>query len=199
MGRKKKQEIEQENDTEGMAMPDFPIDVKRDIVDILIDSPTIVHLGGKEYKVKNLRMYSISRIMKLCLDMKQADALMVDDDNKIVTALCTDLDAMCEIMAIILCNHLFTADGAMTDIEGKSRNEHYISVMKNKVLNSTYEPNEWSAIILGAIKSIDLYTFFLHKKLVSMATDSHLTRKKKSEETASRFMEALSLRTQPTS
>lgn len=199
MGRKKKQEIEQENDTEGMVMSDFPIDVKRDIASIITDSPSLVHLGGKEYTVKDMRFYSVYRIARLCMDMKQADALMVDDDNKIVTALCTDLDAMCEIMAIILCNHLFTADGAMTDIEGKSRNEHYISVMKAKVLNSTYEPNEWAAIILGAIKSIDLSAFFLLKKSVSMATDSLLTRKKKSEETASRFMEALSLRTQPTS
>lgn len=198
MKKKETRKVEQEEKVENV-LPDFPIDVKRDISDIILDSPSLVHLGGKEYTVKDMRFYSVYRIARLCMDMKQADALMVDDDNKIVTALCTDLDAMCEIMAIILCNHLFTAEGAMTDIEGKSRNEHYISVMKAKVLNSTYEPNEWSAIILGAIKSIDLSAFFLLKKSVSMATDSLLMRKKKSEETASRFMEALSLRTQQTS
>lgn len=191
--------MEEINKTPENAFQDFQIDIKRDIADIILDSPSLVHLGGKEYTVKDMRFYSVYRIARLCMDMKQADALMVDDDNKIVTALCADLDAMCEIMAIILCNHLFTADGAMTDVEGKSRNEHYISVMKAKVLNSTYEPKEWSAIILGAIKSIDLSAFFLLKKSVSMATDSLLMRKKKSEETASRFMEALSLRTQQTS
>jgi len=180
-------------------LQDFPIDIKRNIVDIILDTPSLVRLGEKEYKVKDMRFYSIYRITRLCLDMQQADELMVDDDNKIVTALCTDLDAMCEIMAIILCNHLFTPDGVNDMDDAKSRNEHYISVMKMKVMNSTYEPNQWGAIILGAIQSIDLAAFFLLKKSVSMATDSLLTRKKKSQETASQFMEALSLQTPRTS
>lgn len=190
---------ETEKEADKMELQDFPIDIKREITDILIDCPSLVKLGNKEYTVKDMRMYSVMRINKLCLDMKQADALMVDDDNKIVTALCTDLDAMCEIMAIILCNHLFTPEGELTDMEGKRRNEHYISVMKYKVLNSTFDINQWAAIILGAIKSIDLSGFFLLKKSVSTLTDSHLMRKRKSVETASRFMEALSLRTQATS
>ena len=178
---------------------DFPIDIKRDIVSIILDSPTIVRLDGKEFKMKNLRYYSIYRIAKICLDMKEADSLMVDDDNKVVTALCTDLDAMCEIMAIVLCNHLFTPDGVSDNEEAIERNERWISKMKMKVMNSTFEPNEWAAIIIGAIKSIDLSAFFLLKKSVSMATASLLTRKMKSEETASRFMEALLLQTPQTS
>ena len=181
------------------AFDDFPIDIKRDIVSIILDSPTIVRLDGKEFKMKNLRYYSIYRIAKICLDMKEADSLMVDDDNKVVTALCTDLDAMCEIMAIVLCNHLFTPDGVSDNEEAIERNERWISKMKMKVMNSTFEPNEWAAIIIGAIKSIDLSAFFLLKKSVSMATASLLTRKMKSEETASRFMEALLLQTPPTS
>lgn len=184
---------------ESVGLGDFPIDIKREITDIILDSPSIVHLGGNEYMVKDMRFYSVYRIAKLCLDMKQADELMVDDDNKIVTALCTDLDAMCEVMAIILCNHLFTPEGVGDNEEATMRNERLISKMKMKVMNSTFEPNEWAAIILGAIKSIDLSAFFLLKKSVSMATDSLLMRKKKSQEIASQFMEALSLRTQQTS
>lgn len=184
---------------ESVGLGDFPIDIKREITDIILDSPSIVHLGGNEYMVKDMRFYSVYRIAKLCLDMKQTDELMVDDDNKIVTALCTDLDAMCEVMAIILCNHLFTPEGVGDNEEATMRNERLISKMKMKVMNSTFEPNEWATIILGAIKSIDLSAFFLLKKSVSMATDSLLMRKKKSQEIASQFMEALSLRTQPTS
>ena len=192
-----KEKIQQATATE-QELQDFPIDVKRDITDIILDSPSLVHLGGKEYKVKGMRFYSVYRIARLCMDMKEADALMVDDDNKIVSALCTDLDAMCEIMAIILCNHLFTPDGVTDNEEAVGRNERWISRMKMKVMNSTYEPNEWAAIILGAIKSIDLSAFFLLKKSVSMATDSLLMRKKNSMETASQFMEALSWQTHPT-
>ena len=190
-----------ENNNNNTDWQDFPIDVKRDIVDILNDTPSLVRLGDKDYVVKDMRFYSVFRICRLALDMKQADETL-DDDNKLVTALCTDLDAMCEIMAIILCNHLFTPDGIKSyeDVEQTmSRNDKLVQVMKMKVMNSTYEPNQWAAIILGAIKSIDLSAFFLLKKSVSMATDSLLMRKKKSTEIASQFMEALSLQTQPTS
>ena len=196
MKKEKEKEIKEQEDGE---LKEFGIDVSRNIADIILDSPTLVKLGEKEYRVQNMRFYSVYRIAKLCLAMKEADSLMVDDDNKIITALCTDLDSMCEIMAIILCNHLFTPDGVESMDDAESRNDKLISLMKMKVMNSTYEPNEWAAIILGAIQSIDLSAFFLLKKSVSMATDSLLTRKKKSEETVSQFMEALSLRTQRTS
>lgn len=191
MAKKKKEEVQVEDN----ELKDFPIDIKRSIAEIITDSPSLVVLDGREYRVKDMRYYSVYRIAKLCMDMKEADKLMVDDDNKIVTALCTDLDAMCEVMAIILCNHLFTPDGVQDYEESVTRNERWISKMKMKVMNSTYEPNEWAAIILGAIKSIDLSAFFLLKKSVSMATDSLLMRKKKSAETASQFMEALALQT----
>lgn len=174
-------------------LSDFPIDIKRDIIDIINDSPSLVRLGDKEYKVKNMRYYSVYRIARLVMDMRKADETL-DTDQKIITALCTDLDAMCEIMALVLCNHLFVPeDGAM------ERNDELVKTMKMVVMNSTYDQNQWAAIIVGAIKSIDLSGFFLLKKSVSTLTDLLLTRKKKSEETASLFMEALSLQTQQTS
>ena len=180
----------QENNQE---LSDFPIDIKRDIIDIINDSPSLVRLGDKEYKVKNMRYYSVYRIARLVMDMRKADETL-DTDQKIITALCTDLDAMCEIMAVVLCNHLFVPEeGAM------ERNDELVKTMKMVVMNSTYDQNQWAAIIVGAIKSIDLSGFFLLKKSVSTLTDLLLTRKKKSEETASLFMEALPLQTQQTS
>lgn len=186
-----------EGNNNGNGFNDFPIDVKRDIVDIINDSPSLVRLGDKEYMVKGMRYYSVFRICRLAMDMKQADGTL-DDDNKLVTALCTDLDAMCEIMAIVLCNHLFTPDDVRSyDDVGATmtRNDKLIQVMKMKVMNSTFDIGQWAAIILGAIKSIDLSGFFLLKKSASMLTDSLLMRKKKSTETASQFMEALALQT----
>ena len=182
-------------------LPDFTKEVKRDIVDIINDSPSLVRIGEKEYKVKNMRYYALYRICGIVMDMYKANSVL-DNDNKILTALCTDLDAMCEIVAIVLCNHMFTPD----DIKGyedvdevMSRNDKLVAIMKAKVLNSTFDTNQWAAIILGAIKSIDLGGFFLLKKSVSMLTDSLLMRKKKSEETVSQFTEALSLRMPQTS
>jgi hypothetical protein len=182
-------------------MSDFPIDIKRDIVDILNDTPSLVMLGDKEYRVKNMRYYSLYRICNLVMDMKKGDETL-DTDNKVIMALCTDLNAMCEIVAIVICNHLFTPDDIHTyeDVdEVMSRNDKLVKLMKTKVMMSTYDTNQWAAIILGAIKSIDLGGFFLLRKSVSTLTDSLLARKKNSEETALRFMEALSLQTQATS
>ena len=178
---------------------DFPIDIQKNIVDIINDTPSLIRLGDKEYKVKGMRYYSLYRICNLVLDMRKADETL-DTDQKVITALCTDLDAMCEIMAIVLCNHLFTPDGNnLTWEEVRTKNDYYVSVMKAKVMQSTFDANQWAAIVLGAIKSIDLSAFFLLKKSVSTLTDSLLMRKKKSEETASLFMEALSLQMQQTS
>ena len=193
----KKKAKKQENESEEIL--DFSLEIKRDIVSIINDCPSLVMLGNKEYRVKNMRYYSLYRICNLVMDMHKSDEKL-DDDNAIITALCTDLDAMCEIMAIVLCNHRFTPDGECEDGDDVlSRNDKMISKMKMKVMNSTYDINQWGAIILGAIQSIDLGGFFLLKKSVSMLTDSLLERKKKSQETASQFMEALSLQMPVTS
>ena len=189
------------DETKEMETQDFPIDIKRNIIDIINDTPSLVRLGEKEYSVKNMRYYSLYRICRLVMDMKKADETL-DTDQKVITALCTDLDAMCEIVAIVLCNHRFTPEDihSYEDVDDvMSRNDKMVDMMKAKVMNSTFDTNQWAAIILGAIKSIDLSGFFLLKKSVSTLTDSLLTRKKKSEETASQFMEALSLRMPQTS
>ena len=190
--------MKKENDKDE-EIRDFDLDAKRDILDIINDCPSLVSLGEKQYSVQNMRFYSLYRICKLVTDMHKADEKM-NNDTTIITALCTDLDAMCEIVAIILCNHYFTPEGNTVTFEDvRSKNDRMISIMKAKVMQSTFDVNQWAAIIIGAIKSIDLGAFFLLKKSVSTLTDSLLTRKKKSMETASRFMEALSLQTQQTS
>ena len=201
MARKKKGNDMESTDDKELVFDDFPIDIKRDIVDIINDTPSIVMLGDSQYQVKNMRYYSVFRICRLTLSMREADK-DINDDNKILMALCTDFDAMCEIMAIVLCNHLFVPDGISTADDADmamSRNDRYVKIMKAKVMNSTFEINQWAAIVLGAIKSIDLSAFFLLKKSVNTLSDSLLMRKRKSVETASQFMEAQSLRMQQTS
>ena len=138
---------------------DFSIEIKRDIVDIINDSPSLVKLGDIEYRVKGMRYYSLFRICKLVMDMREADETL-DTDQKVITALCTDLDAMCEIVAIVLCNHRFNPDVENAD----ERNDECVRQMRMKVMNSPYDANQWAAIILGAIQSIDLSAFFLLKK-----------------------------------
>lgn len=191
----------EENKDKNIELKDFTDEAKRTIVEIINDCPSLERLGEKEYVVKNMRYYSINRIFDLVFKMRKADATL-DEDNKIITAMCTDLDAMCEIVAIILCNHRFSPDDihSYEDVDDvMSKNDKMVATMKAKVMLSTYDQNQWAAIVIGAIKSIDLTGFFLLKKSVNMLTDSHLKRKKKSEEIASQFMEAASLQTRQTS
>jgi hypothetical protein len=191
----------EENKDKNIELKDFTDEAKRTIVEIINDCPSLERLGEKEYVVKNMRYYSINRIFDLVFKMRKADSTL-DEDNKIITAMCTDLDAMCEIVAIILCNHRFSPDDihSYEDVDDvMSKNDKMVATMKAKVMLSTYDQNQWAAIVIGAIKSIDLTGFFLLKKSVNMLTDSHLTRKKKSEEIASQFMEAASLQTRQTS
>lgn len=190
-----------EDNDQARELADFPIDIKRDIIDIINDTPSIVTLGDNEYRIKNMRYYSLYRICRLTIEMRESDRSL-DTDNKVLVALCTDFNAMCEIMAIVLCNHLFTPDD-IKDADSAdmvmSRNDNYVKVMKAKVMNSTFDENQWAAIVLGAIKSIDLSGFFLLRTSVNTLTDSLMTRKKKSAETVSQFMEAQSLLTPQTS
>lgn len=191
----------EENKDKNIELKDFTDEAKRTIVEIINDCPSLERLGEKEYVVKNMRYYSINRIFDLVFKMRKADSTL-DEDNKIITAMCTDLDAMCEIVAIILCNHRFSPDDihSYEDVDDvMSKNDKMVATMKAKVMLSTYDQNQWAAIVIGAIKSIDLTGFFLLKKSVNMLTDSHLKRKKKSEEIASQFMEAASLQTRQTS
>lgn len=167
---------------------DFSVDVKRDILDIINDSPSLIKLGERQYQVKNMRYYALYRICRLVMDMRKADEDL-SDDNKIIYALCTDLSAMAEILALVLCNHMFTPE------QSDEERDAIVATMKRKIYGSEFDINEWAAIVLAAIKSIDLSSFFLLKKSVSTLTDSLLTRKTKSVETASQFTEALSLLT----
>ena len=147
---------------------EIPDELKKEIVNIMNDCPNLEKVGDKEYKVYNLRMYSLNRIMKLALDLCKGNPNDITDDRKMIFALCTDLDSGCEILSIILCNHLFTPDNVnKDDIDSVyTYNDKLIRYLKARILNSTVTPNQWAALILGAIKSIDLSQFFTMLVLV---------------------------------
>nr|MDD4728868.1 hypothetical protein [Dysgonamonadaceae bacterium] len=46
---------------------EIPDELKREIIDIMNDSPDLKKIGDKQYRVYNLRPYSINRILKLGL------------------------------------------------------------------------------------------------------------------------------------
>lgn len=184
-----KELIEEEKEFE------IPKELKKEIIDIMNDCPDIKKLGNKDYRVYNLRMYSLNKILKLGLDLCQESPEDITDDKKMMFALCTDLDRGCEIIAIILCNHLFTPDNInKNDIDSVySYNDNLIRYMKAKVLNSTFDQNQWAAIILGAIKSIDLGQVFTMLVLVNKYSVSLTKTRTRAEEQLQSWQEAQSV------
>lgn len=174
---------------------EVPMELRKEIIDIMNDNPDIKKVGDKEYRIYNLRMYSINRILKLGLDLCKDDPKNITDDRKMMFALCTDLDKGCEIMAVILCNHLFTPDNVnKDDIDSVyTYNDKLIQYMKAKVLNSTVDQNQWAAIILGAIKSIDLGQVFTLLALVKQYSVSLTNARTKAEEQLQLWQEAKSV------
>lgn len=173
---------------------DIPVELRKEIIDIMNDNPDIKLLGNKEYRVYNLRMYSLNRILKLALDLCQSKEDEIKNDREMMFALCTDLDRGCEIIAIILCNHLFTPnDIKMDNIEDiYSRNDKLVQYMKAKVMMSTFDNNQWAALILGAIKSIDLSQVFTLLVLVKRYSVSLTNARMKAEEQLQSWQEAQS-------
>lgn len=174
---------------------EIPKELKQEIINIMNDCPDIRRLGDKDYRVYNLRMYSLNRILKLGLELCESNPDDVTDDRKMMFALCTDLDRGCEIIAIILCNHLFKPDNIdINDIDSiYTYNDKLIRYMKAKVLNSTLDNNQWAGIILGAIKSIDLGQVFTLLVLVKQFSVSLTKTRTKAEESLQSWQEAKSV------
>jgi len=171
---------------------EIPIEFRKKILDIINDCPDIKKVGDKNYRVYNLRMYSLNRILRLVLDLCKDKPDKISNDKEMMFAVCTDIDRGCEIMAIILCNHLFTPDNVnKDDIDSVyTHNDYLIKYVKAKILNSTFNSNQWAAIILGAIKSIDLNDFFSMLVLVKQFTVSLTKTRTKAEEQLQSWQEA---------
>lgn len=166
----------------------IPDEIKRDLLDIIADNPTLVKVGNSEYKVYNLRAYALNRIFKVAVNLRLEDK-EIDNDKKLLYALSSDIEASSEILAICLVNHLFTPPSEIKSFEEAvqtmDRNDKLIYFMKAKVLNEVIEPNAWATIILGCIQSIDLSTLFFCTQQVSHLLDSQMNKRKKVVEAVS--------------
>jgi len=180
---------------------ELPLEFKREIVDIMNDSPSIKKIGNKEYRIYKLRAYSLNRILKVSFKMMQ-DNKDITDDKMLLYAVCNDMEASAEIIAIILCNHLFNPDDIVdykSAFEIDSKNDKIIKMMKLKIMYSTFNPTEWASLILSLIKDIDLSSFFMSLTLANHALASIVDVRKRTEETLLQWKQAQSLGTAPTS
>lgn len=164
---------------------DLPLEFRKSINDILLDSPSIEQLGDKQFKVKKLRPYALHRIYDVGIRLMEK-AEDVKDAQGLMFAMATDLSACAEIVAIVLCNHLFDADDVKdydSAMDLMSRNDKLIEMMKVKVMLSSSDINQWSAIIINAFNSLQVSEVFQLRTSVKLFTDSAtMIRKKVAEQ-----------------
>ncbi len=171
----------------------IPEEFKRQLSDILIDSPTIVDLGTKKMKIKGLRMYSIERMFKAAQRIKAFDQ---ENIMEAMSLIYSDIDVMCEIVAIILCNHLFDEDNCHFDsfeemCQIESRNDKLIKMMQMKArLNVNNSITDYANIIVTAFTSFDAAELFQLASSVTLYLESLSMRLKRNTEMLSTVQQA---------
>lgn len=171
----------------------IPLEFQKQLSKILTDSPSLVKIGKKEFKVKGLRMYSIERIFQIAQELKAFDK---DNVTEALKYIATNLDAQCKIVAIVLCNHLFDEEQCnfntfdeMLDVQ--SRNDKLIEMMAMKAkLCSDNHLNEFASIVISAFNELDLGELFQLASLVMIYSESASMRHQRNIETLSIVQQA---------
>lgn len=144
---------------------DVPIASKKKMAAILADSFMEVTIGGEKRKIKPLRTYSKYKILEVMQGITHTESDIVS----VMREAATNLENAARIVAICLCNHLFTIDD--------EHNEEMIEKeMKNIMLNTNNE-SEWGDVIVKAIESLNIESVFQITALSDLMTKSLVGRK----------------------
>ncbi len=100
-----------------------------------------------------------------------------------------------EVVAIVLCNHLFDAPDIsdykdITDL--MNRNDKLVHAMKCKVLLSDSDISQWTNIVIEAFNALNIAEVFQLRTLVKMFSDSATAIRKKTAEQLQSWQQAQS-------
>ena len=176
-------------------MAELPIEFRKTINDILMDNPSIVTLGDGQYRVHKLRPYALNRTYGIGLKIMGTDTKEITNGGDLLYAIATDLDACAEVVAIVLCNHLFDAPDIsdykdITDL--MNRNDKLVHAMKCKVLLSDSDISQWTNIVIEAFNALNIAEVFQLRTLVKMFSDSATAIRKKTAEQLQSWQQAQS-------
>lgn len=171
----------------------LPLEFQQQLSKILTDSPSLIKISDTEFRVHSLRMYSIEKLHQV------AQRIKAFEGNDIMNGLqyiCMNLDALCECVAIVLCNHLFDEEQCnynsyeeMMDV--LSRNDKITLMVKNKVkLLSKGNINELASIVYSSFTDLEYGELFQFASLVMNFSESASMRHQKNIEMLSTIRQA---------
>lgn len=124
-------------------------DQKR-LLQILNDSPTIVKLtNGTEYKIKALKIWTRQRIAEIATHMKDTNP----DADSVIISMASNIPCMTEIIALLILNE-------------KARTKSVLSKMIRTIEDEIDSFEDWSTIMLHALKLLDVDFFFQLTKIL---------------------------------
>ena len=144
---------------------DIPIGSKKKMAAILADSFMEVTIGGVKRKIKPLRTYSKYKILEVMQGITHTE----EDIVSVLREATTNIECAARIVAICLCNHLFTEDD--------EKNEELIEKETKNIMLSTNNEAEWGDVIVKAIESLNVETVFQITALADLMTKSLVGRK----------------------
>ena len=148
-----------------MDKKEVPVNSRKKMTAILADSFMEVTVAGEKRKIKPLRTYSKYKILEVIENIihTESDTLSILKEDS------GNIECAARIVAICLCNHLFTPD--------YEKNEEMIeNETRNIMLNSAYE-NEWAEVIVKSFESLNIESVFQITALSDLMTKPLVGRK----------------------
>ena len=148
-----------------MDKKEVPVNSRKKMTAILADSFMEITVAGEKRKIKPLRTYSKYKILEVIENIIHTES----DTLSILKEASGNIECAARIVAICLCNHLFTPD--------YEKNEEMIeNETRNIMLNSAYE-NEWAEVIVKSFESLNIESVFQITALSDLMTKSLVGRK----------------------
>ncbi len=171
----------------------LPLEFQAQLSKILIDNPSLTKIGDHEFRVHGLRMYSLEKIHQVAHKLRAFEGKDLMGGMKYI---CGNIDALCECVAIVLCNHLYDEEHINYDsyeemMSLMSRNDKITEMVKNKVkLLSKGNINELASIVFSAFAEMEYSELFQFASSVMTYSESFSMRHQKNIEMLSTIRQA---------
>lgn len=165
-GEVQKQSTEKENE---IITPQSPIsdEAMARLAQIMNDSPTIVKLGGTEWKIRALKPGTQWMIAEEACNIIKKEKLSMGD---VIKEFSTNIPSVAKVITLALLND-------KNKIHGKEYQQVY-----DQLLWGDYDIKDWATLLVEILNLIDVDFFFASTNVIQTIRSQALTRKTQAAE-----------------
>ena len=165
-GEAQKQATEKENE---IITPQSPIsdEAMARLAQIMNDSPTIVKLGGTEWKIRALKPGTQWMIAEEACNIIKKEKLSMGD---VIKEFSTNIPSVAKVITLALLND-------KNKIHGKEYQQVY-----DQLLWGDYDIKDWATLLVEILNLIDVDFFFASTNVIQTIRSQALTRKTQAAE-----------------